>query len=103
MEQVELDREVALVTWLPNAKRGERMEYWRGYLWADCHGTHDDAPVKGVRRTAWRLYQLGRVLLVQKRHGDEDYSYYAIATGGTKSPKVLPMPQRALRHKLKFA
>ncbi len=54
-------------------RKGQVFEYWRGET--------DTLPV-GKRgetfRIAWMLHELGKVELVQKRHGDGEYSYRAV-------------------------
>lgn len=60
---------------LRNLKRGERLCYFRG----DLFGARIfDAAVHQVGKEAWSLYVRGQALLVQQRHGDDDYSYCVV-------------------------
>jgi hypothetical protein len=52
--------EIELCAWVAQAEPGAVLEYHRGYL------AHD-------------LAERGLVHLVQRRHGPEDYSYFAVA------------------------
>lgn len=70
--------------WLTKAQKGAVVEYFRGYL-------PMDGPL-GLDRAALEAHEVGVVDLYQKRHGDMDYSYYAIkrrATKGKITPKSL--------------
>jgi hypothetical protein len=55
------------------AERGTVLEYWRGATNVDPQGKRADA-----FRTARRLADAGRVVLMQKKHGIDDYSYRAV-------------------------
>lgn len=75
----------AILTWLGSpAKRGERLEYHRGYLPIDMHPLMsklrepDIGALISVKRTAWDLYMRRLATLVQRRHGDFDYSYFIV-------------------------
>jgi hypothetical protein len=77
--------EVQLCAWLGGAVPGDVVEYHRGVLALDMApyagrlSEPDRNELKRVaRRAAWAWAQ-GRVHLVQKRHGPDDYSYLIIA------------------------
>jgi hypothetical protein len=70
--------------WLGTAFPGDRIEYHRGHLAVDqAHGLSSlrDADCRRLSRVARRALifaEEGRAHLVQRRHGDGDYSYLAI-------------------------
>jgi hypothetical protein len=79
--------------WVSSALAGERLEYFRGFLVIDRQpagsrlGTRDRDELDRVADAAMALADAGRVHLVQRRHGNGDYSYLAVArsprsTGG---------------------
>jgi len=71
--------------WLGQAQPGDTIEYHRGFLALDTIRDGSRLPEKeraelsGVARRAWWASQAGLVHLVQRRHGRDDYSYFAIA------------------------
>ena len=70
--------------WLGMAFPGDRIEYHRGYLAVDqaagrsLLGDADRRQLSRLARRALIFAEEGRVHLVQRRHGDGDYSYLAI-------------------------
>lgn len=72
--------------WATSAKRGHQICYYRGWLMRDRMSKMPQM-VKGdmiypefrVAQKAWEFYETGSVLLFQKRIGDEDYAYIAVA------------------------
>ena len=58
--------------WLAAAKPGECVVYTRG---------RTSINPNDIKRTAYDAYRSGLVELVQRRHGDDDYSYIAIRRG----------------------
>lgn len=70
--------------WLENAKPGDRIEYHRGFLPLDRDrgvsplGEKRRRELVSISARAAALADAGDVLLVQRRHGDCDYSYVAI-------------------------
>ena len=74
--------------WLQTARPGSLIEYHRGHLCVDRRqkfGTTGDAPENTARAVlhdlatrALRASERGLVHLVQRRHGGDDYSYFAI-------------------------
>jgi hypothetical protein len=75
------------VKWATNAKRGHRVCYYRGWLMKDKlskmpHMVKNDLVLPEFRTAhkAWDFYAMGTVELFQKRMGDEDYLYIAVAT-----------------------
>ena len=71
--------------WLARAKPGERFEYYRGRLGIDrVKGTSslkepERRKLDAVADHALALAGLGKLHLLQERHGDRDYSYWAVA------------------------
>ena len=77
--------EASLCGWFGQAAPGDTLTYHRGSL------PHDRTPHTSrfsdsdraeldliTRRTLW-AFKCGLVHLLQRRHGDQDYSYYLIA------------------------
>lgn len=68
--------------WLASAKRGSRFEYHRGDLVHDSNPDYVASPfalaAAQARYAAWQAYETGRCTLLQKRHGKDDYSYFAV-------------------------
>ncbi len=70
--------------WLKKARKGDRITYFRGYLcdpWIQPYDKvkHEDHPrIQRFQKYVYDLYELGKLTLVQKRHGDWDYEYMAI-------------------------
>lgn len=77
--------EAALTAWFSAAAAGDRIEYWRGFLAVDASTTAsklepDDRRQLGrVAARAYRLAEQGKAHLVQRRHGEADYSYLLVA------------------------
>ena len=70
--------------WLKKAKKGDKITYYHGYL---CDPylqpydkvKHEDHPrIHRFQKYVYRLYELRRLTLVQKRHGKMDYDYMAV-------------------------
>ena len=69
--------------------------YHRGYLPIECGAegrrktelTEDQRSLCKLRDAMWRRSERGQVHLFQKRHGDLDYSYIAIAIPPTEVKK----------------
>lgn len=86
--------EAALMAWLGAAAAGDRIEYWRGYLAIDANPTgsklepDDRRQLGSVAARAFRLAEQGKAHLVQRRHGDADYSYLLVV-------RPRPRPVRA--------
>jgi hypothetical protein len=76
--------EEAFCSWLGKAVPGDRIEYHRGHLLIDRSrklGPFSETDRRDLSATANRalaLAEQGRLCLVQKRHGECDYSYIAI-------------------------
>lgn len=77
--------EKALSAWLGRATPGDRFEYHRGFLVVDISATterlgeRDRLELIRMAGLAYRAADRGLVHLVQRRHGDNDFSYFAIA------------------------
>ena len=57
---------------------GQRVEYFRGFLMLTRNRkTELGRALCALGNRAWMEYRAGRCTLVQRRHGPEDYSYYA--------------------------
>jgi hypothetical protein len=71
--------------WLQEAKPGQVLHYFRGFLARAADGRHQllrEVECQDVARFAGRLWRAAhhkRVHLVQRRHGPEDFTYIAIA------------------------
>ena len=71
-------------SWIKKAKPGERLTYYRGFLARDrVQGTTslekaERRKLTAVADHASALAGQGRLHLLQERHGDSDYSYWAI-------------------------
>ena len=74
----------AFRTWIERAKAGARIEYHRGCLAldrADAFGrftVRQRAALSAVAEAAAAQAAAGRLLLVQERHNEGDYSYFAV-------------------------
>ena len=70
--------------WMKKAKTGDTITYFRGYLcdpWLQPYDRvkHEDHPkINRFQKYVYNLYDMGKVTLVQKRHGNWDYEYMAI-------------------------
>ena len=91
----------AFRAWLTRAKPGERLEYYRGLLALDrVNGTSsfreaERRKLTAVADHASALAGQGTLHLLQERHGDGDYSYWAIARVPARSadqPSECPRP-----------
>jgi hypothetical protein len=77
--------EIELCGWLGQASPGDILQYHRGFLAIDREPMHGRLPkndrdelIRMCRRAHWAAEQ-GLAHLVQRRHGDGDYSYLMIA------------------------
>ncbi len=64
--------------WLEGARRGERIEYHRGFLARSIEDGPEGVPMRRRLRWLQEMAERGIVHLVQKRHGPDDYSYLAV-------------------------
>jgi|TARA_R100000008_G_C3552225_1_gene151111 hypothetical protein len=70
--------------WMKKAKTGDKITYFRGYLcdpWLQPYDRvkHEDHPrINRFQKYVYDLYEMNKITLVQKRHGDWDYEYMAI-------------------------
>ena len=77
-------REDDFCAWVGRAAPGRRLEYHRGHLIVDRtrgfspFGEKLRRELNAVADRALALAEEGRLLLVQKRHGHGDYSYFAV-------------------------
>ena len=82
--------------WLARATPGERFEYYRGRLGIDrVKGTSSLSEpqrrkLNAIADYALALAGLNRLHLLQERHGDGDYSYYAVARAPARSIHQVP-------------
>ena len=61
---------------------GARFIYHTGFLAVDAEKSPEAA---AIRKAAWKLYEGGRVNLIQKRHSPGVYDYIAIMQGKGKA------------------
>jgi len=73
MKQINSEDEMML--WLAKSKEGERAEYYRGFLFTDRQMENKDHSKIKVAELAWNAYEQSRATLMQKRNGNDDYSY----------------------------
>lgn len=73
MKQINSEDEMML--WLAKSREGERAEYYRGFLFADRQMENKDKSKIKVAELAWNAYEQSRATLMQKRNGNDDYSY----------------------------
>jgi len=77
--------EAALCAWLGAAAPGERLAYHRGFLARETSPLTQLLPdaerlaLLRLANRAWALAEAGLAHLVQRRHGEEDYSYLIVA------------------------
>jgi len=64
-----------LTEWLRNARFGEWLAYWNGYLAQDRTGSAD---IERRAALAYRAYEAGQVTLVQKREGPSRWVYFMV-------------------------
>ena len=70
--------------WLASAKPGNKVEYCRGHLAYDrcpsvkTHSERDRKRLVALAKRVWQAAEDGCILPCQRRHGDGDYSYFAI-------------------------
>jgi hypothetical protein len=73
-----------LRTWIVRARPEDELEYYRGFLTIDVNPLGSrlaEAEQRGLRRVkdcAWQASQNGLVHLLQRRHGPNDYAYFAV-------------------------
>lgn len=85
--------EVSFAAWIAQADAGDILKYHRGFLVIDTDKARtpldeaDRVRLLALARRAMQAAEIGLVHLVQRRHGDGDYSYLAIARS---RPKKLP-------------
>jgi|TARA_B100000073_G_scaffold314452_1_gene289605 hypothetical protein len=72
----------AFHTWLNQAKKGDKISYYRGYLcYPYLQPIDPGADVDRIKKFAKAVYgsaEIGLIALVQKRHQDFDYEYIAV-------------------------
>ena len=89
-------REKAFLKWLDEAQPGNRITYHVGHLATDRVqglGPLSESACRELAAIADRalaLAQEGRLLLVQKRHGLGDYSYFAITPKRQPARRAAP-------------
>jgi hypothetical protein len=96
----------AFGVWLARAKPGERLEYYRGRLAIDrIKGTSalDDAErrkLAAVADEALALADQRKLHLLQERHGEGDYSYWAVASAAARSRSHFSIDHRSRGRRL---
>ncbi len=74
-----------MASWLDRAQPGQRVEYWNGRLAIaidaeECRTSRwDSRPVRELADMAYDAWERGRVELVQRREGENDFAYLAVA------------------------
>jgi hypothetical protein len=91
--------------WVARAKPGERLEYHRGFLALDrIMGTSSLKKAECLKLTvvadhALALADGGKLYLLQERHSNGDYSYWAVARDPARPieqvPSRFPLDQRS--------
>lgn len=83
----EVDTETTFHYWLRNAKRGERVLYYNGFLMRDREqavksGFFAEQFPDRIKAAiqAWKAYMAGDVVLTQKKRGFAEYEYIATKT-----------------------
>jgi hypothetical protein len=82
-----------LAAWIASAVPGEALEYYRGFIAIDVtSGQHrltdcDRHRLLVLARRAVDAADAGQILLVQRRHGRDDYSYLAIKATPNKGKR----------------
>jgi hypothetical protein len=82
-------------TWLAGAKPGQRLEYHRGALALDRSKATSSLKRAERRKLATvadhvlALAEKGKLHLIQERHGDGDYSYWAVARAPARSIQLV--------------
>ena len=91
--------------WVAKAVPADTTIYYRGHLGRDrCRSTttlseRDRQALIALARQAMRAAEDGRVHLVQQRHGDGDYSYFAVKKSHRerrRSHPARPIPRSRL-------
>jgi hypothetical protein len=87
--------ETDLCGWIGQAMPGDIVEYYRGFLPVDTFprgsrlAAHERAELVRLARRAWFASERQLIHLVQRRHGPDDYSYFAIARPKPITPASL--------------
>jgi hypothetical protein len=80
--------------WVAGAKPGERLKYYRGLLALDRSKATSSLKeaerrqLATVADQALALSHHGELHLFQERHGDGDYSYWAVARTSVRDPQA---------------
>jgi len=83
-------------SWLAKAMPGDTIVYYRGHLGRDrCRSTtalseHDRQALIALARQTLFAAEDDRVHLLQRRHGDGDYSYIAVKARAPGRPAARP-------------
>lgn len=78
--------EISFAAWIAQAQAGDELEYHRGFLVLDTDKTctrlteADCERLTALSRRAIRAAELGLIHLLQRRHGEADYSYLAVVS-----------------------
>jgi hypothetical protein len=100
----------AFRAWLARAKPGERLEYYRGLLALDrvkgttCLREAERRKLAAVADHASALAVQSKLHLLQERHGDADYSYWAVIRTPSRSVVArMRLPATAARDRSAIA
>ena len=78
----------AFSAWVARARPGQRLVYHRGLLLhermpsSNALQPRDRVALVALAKRAMQAAEHGRVLLLQRRHGNSDYSYIAVKASG---------------------
>lgn len=64
-----------MMVWLNKAKEGSTAEYYSGDLYTDRQRTRFKTEALKIADLAWKAYETSKVTLVQKKLGENKYSY----------------------------
>ena len=70
--------------WMNKSRKGDKIMYYRGFLFAPnqqkLSPTLDFKRVNKLAKHVRNTYHHNTITMVQKRHGDFDYEYWAVKT-----------------------
>lgn len=64
-----------IVDWVARARKGQWFTYHVGFLMVDRHRNKIGDAVRQIADAAWRAYERGDVVLVQRKLGERLYEY----------------------------
>lgn len=98
----------AFRSWLGQAQPGDRLEYHQGFLTIDrspasCFADHERQVLTKLASAVLKAADASQVHLLQRRHGDGEYSYIAVRarklpTARAPTSKAPPPPKPSAAH-----